>query len=266
MSFANLAQLHPSQHDQLKLAALKMEMDKAEQLRQKWEDLENKNVEQLTALLSNVEQFKKRGNSRLCKTQVVVGDFLFENLWGLVVLAAGTGAVACLGAAVGHQIAPPGDTTITPTITGFVAMAGSFLTGFSCIKTAEKYKESEKVDQRKRLFELLPKFTNSSNSQLNACMQQLYHLGSDEKIPAPFWRRCVTLFKQIDKSVNEFWEQHNRVERQREELNESDLQATQPLEIQTFAQRHQQFVEVSVEATKAGQDTMKKTSGNIIKI
>lgn len=275
MSLANIKQMYQQaynpQHPQLQLAALKMEMDKLEQLRQQWEDVENKNVEQLTTLLSNVEKFKKRTNNPILKAQVAIGKYMDNNMWLWVGLGPVMVGTACMGlvagfAMGGHQL------NMMPFVGSIVGFSAPMAAGLSCVLTAEKYEEKAKSDAHSELFRLLPKLASSSNPQLNTCMQQLYQLGSDEKIPGPFWQQCVMLLREIHLAHKKFQSQHDRVEQKREDLIENDPQTLHTLKNQSFAQRHQNFVKVNVESTQdiqeqsANGESVKNPSTSAIKI
>lgn len=272
MSLVNIKEVHrkllPSQHSQLQLAALKMEMEKLEQLRQQCEDLENKNVEQLTTLLSNVEKFKKHAKNPLLKAQVAIGNNPLSLLVSFFPVVAVT---TYLGMIAGFAVGAPHE-NVMPIAGGIIGLVGPIAVGVSCILTAEKYEEKAKSSAHGELFRLLPKFEPSSNSQLNTCIQQLYQLGSDEKIPGPFWKQCVILLREIHLAHKKLQSQHDCVEQKRENLIANDPQTIHALESQSFAQRHQNFAKVNVESTQdiqeqnAKGDSVKKPSANPIKI
>lgn len=271
MSLANIKQMHQKaynpQHPQLQLAALKMEMEKLEQLRQQWEDVENKNLEKLTTVLSNVEQFKKHAKNPLLKAQVAIGNnpLLLMSFFPVVAVTTYLGTIA--GFSIGTS-----PMNVLPIAGGIIGLVGPIAAGVSCILTAEKYEEQAKCDAHGELFRLLPKLASSSNPQLNTCMQQLYQLGSDEKIPGPFWQQCVMLLREIHLAHKKFQSQHDRVEQKREDLIENDPQTLHTLENQSFAQRHQNFVKVNVESTQdiqeqsANGESLKNPSTSAIKI
>lgn len=249
MSFAYFNNLAPIQSNTLQFAALKMEADKAEQLRAQWKEIENKNVEKLTALLSNVEKIKQRTNSPVFKARFAVGDYINNAILGFPMFFVGGVLTGFIGGAAGYMISQGSLTTaVMPAIGGFVGTVVALSVGFSCQSTAEKYVESKKIAAHRELFEVLPRLASSTNSHLKSCMQQLYHLGADEKIPAPFWKQCLTLLRQIEMAANNFNAQQDHVKQQLEKMSARDPQADQALEsLKSFAQRHQNFVEVKVE-------------------
>lgn len=270
MSLVNIKNVHqklfPSQHSQLQVAALKMEMEKLEQLRNQWENLENKNVEKLTNVLSNVEKLKKRTKSPMFKAQVAISEFLWNNPLALVGLIPVMMATVSLGVIAGFAVGGP-QVNVMPFVGGAIGLSGPIAVGVSCLLTAEKYEEKTKAATHVELFQLLPKLASNPNPQLNTCMQQLYHLGADEKIPGPFWQQCVILLREIHCASDEFQSQQNRVEQEREKLIKNDPQTAQAFENQSFIQRHQKFVKVNVESKQDIQkDSVKQTSVNAVKI
>lgn len=275
MSLANIKKVHqqcfPQQSPQLQWAALKMEMNKTEQLRKQLEDVERKNVEKLTALLSNVDKFKKRTNNPLFKGHAALGGFMNNHPLGFVVLFGGLMAAGAVGMVAGYMVEP--QLQLISAIGGATGVLGAGSVGILCMSTAEKYKETTRCAVHRELFELLPKLSSKPHSQLNTCMQQLYNLGADRKIPGPFWKECVTLLRQIQLASHNLQLQQKHLEQQIEKMTERDPQADQAFEnLKSFAQRHQKFVEVNVEPTQDIQeessrgDNVKKASANAIKI
>lgn len=244
-----------------------MEVDKAEQLRKQWEDIESKNVEKLTTLLLNVEKVKKRTATPLFKGQAAVGQFINNHPLGFVVLFGGLITAGTLGVAAGYMVEP--QLQLMSAMGGVIGVLGAFPVGVSCMSTAEKYKETTKSAVHSELFQLLPKLASNLTPQLNACIQQLYYLGADEKIPGPFWKQCLTLLRQIENSASQFQVQQKHVEQQLEKMAERDPQSDQAFEsLKSFAQRHQNFVEVKVQSPNEDvkESVEVKTTPNAVKI
>ena len=249
MSVANLTNLKASQ-SAMQMAALKMEADKADQLRVKWEEIENKNVEKLATLLSNVEKITKRANSSLCKAQVFVGDRVFNSFLGMGLAGASVMAASYGGIVLGQVFAQSAG-NLAPLLGGCIGIIGVISVGVYCVTTADKYEESIKKSAHSQLFQLLRQFADSTNPQLNTCIQQLYNLGADQNIPGPFWKQCITLLQPIETAAKEFKFQQNHFEHKIADASHNDPQVYQAFEShKSFAQRHQDFVEVKVESTK----------------
>lgn len=268
MSLANLTQLHPSHHSKLQFAALEMERGKAEKLRAAWEQIESTNTEKLEKLLSNVEKITQRANSPLCKAQVRIGDFIFNTMPGLF----GGFCVAPFTAGYlaynfGHAVSQQ---PLIPAIAGAVGVVGTISVGIYCVAMADKYEKTNAVHTHNELFRLITELSDSTNPKLHACMQQLYKLGADDKIPVPFWKRCASLLRQIESSASAFKAQQKHFDRQREKLNEIDPQVQLDFEsVKSFAQRHENFVKVATQkedVKDVKKDVGVKTMPNIIKI
>ena len=266
MSMLNIKNVHqklfPSEQSKLQFAALKMEAEKTDQLRVKCEEIENKNVEKLATLLSNVGKFKKHTKKPLVKAQVAIGEFMeneplaWVGLFPVIMITGYVGMVA--GFAVGGQ-----QVNVMPFIGGLLGLVGPIAVGVSCLLTAEKYEEKPKSTAHRELFELLPEIASSANPQLSTCMQQLYHLGSDEKIPGPFWKQCLTLLRQIHLAAKEFKFQQNHFEHKLGDAGHNDPQVYQAFEShKSFAQRYQDFVEVETQKNdmKEKEDVALKTT------
>lgn len=258
MSLANSYKLPPSE---VQRAAVQMEMEKAKQLHATWERVETTNTEKLATLLSNVEKITSRANSPLCKAQVRAGDFIFNTVPGLVggfVLAP---LAACyLGVYVGQMVSQQ---PLTPFIGGAMGLMGIISVGFSCTVKAKKYDESDKKAQHIKLFQLLPKVSNSSNPKLNACIQQLYHCGANEKIPGLFWKCCHTMLQEISQSSEAYIIQQQRAHNRLEELNEISVQDQHS---KSFTELHQKFVDVKVDMAQENTSTAAPVNPTLIKI
>lgn len=258
MSLANLHKLHPSE---VQRAAVQMEMEQASQFRATWERVENTNTEKLEKLLSNVEKITQRANSPLCKAQVRAGNFIYDTFPGLIggVGLAPLGAIY-LGIYLGKMVSQQ---PLIPLLGGVIGAISVVSVGVSCGIMASKYDESDKKARHIKLFQLLPELSNSHNPKLNACIQNLYHLGTNEAIPGLFWERCHTLLQEISQSSTAYTIQQQRANNRLEEFNEISLQEQHS---KSFTQRHQKFVEVKIEVAQENASPIAPVNPTPVKI
>lgn len=242
MSLAHLTNLQvPSA--KLQFAALKMEADKADQLRAQWEAIESKNTGKLKLLVDKVEKFKKRTESRVFKSRLAVSRVIGSDYgqMGLFV-----GSIVATALVVGLSRTQ----NVNDFVVAGVALAtmsgsiGVLLDGFSLGRTARQYSKNNQINSRNEVFNSIKKQT-SSNKELNTCMEQLYTLGTDDKIPAPFWSQCGKLLEEITKAHTKYTLQQRQVKNLLEEISERNPQADQSIEnLKSFAARHDVFVAV----------------------
>lgn len=252
--------------EKLEFAALKMEADKADQLRAQWEAIESGNTEKLSLLLADVETFKKRTDSRVFKTKLSVGQWINSDAGEMWSMAASILIpIAILGVGVA---AIPNPNDVMMVSGAFLPVAGSIgmaWGGMALGETAKQYSKNNQIKHRNEVFNSIDNLTSSTNEKLHMCMQQLYALASDEKIPAPFWEQCQNLLHPIVVSANAYALQQQGVKNGLEKLAASQ---PEPTVVESFSARHANFVAVQTKSLEEQgiEPTQPQIKPQIIKI